>query len=522
MDVLAQDIGGDATRRSLGPLRRYWWLVLLGALVGLVAGAAGLTLAGKQYTATATVEVFQPPNQDAVNNARTNSRINMDNELQFMQSAQVGHRAQQLLASKTSVAELQKDMTAVVPANTSFLDVSFTARSRDKAAYGAHAFAQAYLDVRSDQAKASVAANQNSLTTDLNNQTAALARWSAIAAGSVATSAVHANAIAQVRVLQQSIANLNGRLAPLSAINTSAGAIVDDATPPGKPSKPVTSLYVGTGLFLGLMLGLGLALLAARRDRWVRNPQDVTSRAGRPVIASIPGPHRGTLTATLLTADAGSGEFDRLRLRLDSATPDRAASVVVTSPRPGAAAGFVAANLAASMARAGSDVVLLCTDPTSPAATILDLPEGPGLAGALTEGHSPTEVAVPVLNRPRLRAVPPGRDLAGALGKVSIQQVVALVDTLVSNGHRVVIEAAAVSAGTDAQELARRSGSALVAVESTKTAVPAVKTAFDELEQVGALVPGAVVVPALSEPTRAAASEDVAFDRAEATAQSRH
>jgi polysaccharide biosynthesis transport protein len=402
----------------------------------------------------------------------------------------------------TDLQVLEGQVTATVPANTSIIDVAFSAGTPQKAVAGSHAFAQAYLNVRTDQATTSIAAQRDALNKQLTTLQAAAAKYSGIAAASAATSTEHQYALTQLDILKTSIANVNAHLSPLDTIDPTAGVIIEDASLPTSPSKPIPGLYVGTGMFAGLVLGLALAIGAARLDRRVRRPEDVEQRAARPVIASIPRPTRGKPVGGMLSARTGSGEFDRLRLRLDSATPDRAGSVVVTAPQAGKGTSFVAGNLSLSMARAGSEVVLVSADPDSSVATMFGLQDNPGLSAALLEERTLDELAQPVAGRPRLRVVVPGRDLGDVFDRVPVQRVASLVDRLVKEGNRVIIEAPHVSQGTDAQELARWAGSALVVVELGTSKLPAVQHAFEELEQSGALVPGAVVVPTIPAPAK--------------------
>ncbi len=507
MDALARDIGDSDSVRSIGRIRRFWWLVLLGALLGLVAGSAAVALIQKQYTSATTVFVYPPTDQTQVSGARTNSNVNMDNELQFLTSVDVVTYAKGLLKVDTEADVLEKNLTATVPANTSVILVSFQASSPAKAQAYSHAFAQAYLDVRKDQGAKAVAAQTEKLTA----QQAALQKQVSQFAGEVAATAssapAHQNALVQLDILKSQISSVQGRLQQLAAIDPTAGDILQDATLPTAPSKPIPPLYVGTGIFVGLLLGLALAIGAARLDKRVRRPEDVEQRAARPVIAAIPRPSRGKAQGGVLTARTGSGEFDRLRLRLDSATPDRAASVVVTAPEAGYGTSFVVGNLGLSMARAGNEVVLLSADPSSTVATMFGLKDVPGLSSALLEDLSLDELAQPVAGRPRLRVVVPGRDLGDVFDRVPVQRVAAMVDRLVQDGYHVIIEAPEVRQGTDAQELARWAGSALVVVELGTTKLPVMQHAFDELEHSGALVLGAVVIPTVPAPTRPAAQE---------------
>jgi polysaccharide biosynthesis transport protein len=507
MDALARDIGDSDSVRSIGRIRRFWWLVLLGALLGLVAGSAAVTLIQKQYTSTTTVFVSPPTDQTQVSGARTNSNVNMDNELQFLTSVDVVKAAKDLMKIDTSADTLERGLTATVPANTSVIDVSYQAGTPTKAQQYSHAFAIAYLQVRTDQGEKAIAAQTEKLQSQLTALQKSVASYAGIVAATAASAPAHQNALVQLDILKNSISNVQQKLQQLQQVDPTAGDIIQDATVPTAPSKPIPGLYVGTGIFVGLVLGLALAILAARLDKRVRRPEDVEERAARPVIAAIPRPARGKPQGGVLSARTGSGEFDRLRLRLDSATPDRAASVVVTSPDRGYGRSFVAGNLGLSMARAGAEVVVLSADPESTVATMFGLKDTPGLSAALLEDRPLDELAQPVPGRPRLRVIVPGRDLADVFDRVPVQRVAAMVDQLVQEGHHVIIEAPDVRQGTDAQELARWAGSALVVVELGSTKLPAVRHSFDELESSGALVLGSVVIPSVPAPTRPTSTE---------------
>ena len=130
MDALAQDIGGVDAVRSFGQIRRYWWLALIGTLLGLVAGIVYTGAVAKAYSATTLIEVLPPPVQTSVTGARINSSVNMDNELQFASSISVAEAAKKLLKVDADAAYLQSQLSVIVPPNTSFLQVTFLAGSR--------------------------------------------------------------------------------------------------------------------------------------------------------------------------------------------------------------------------------------------------------------------------------------------------------------------------------------------------------------------------------------------------------
>ena len=449
--------------------------------------------------------VFPPPQQAVVIGSRLNSAVNMDIELQFAQSVEVAAAAAKLLGVTTDLTTLESQVTATVPPNTSVIDIAFAAATPQKARQGSHAFAEAYIQSRTDAAAADVAVQVEGLTKQIADNQAQLAVYTAQLTLPTSNK-TYQNAVSQSKVIENNLATLQARLSPLSTTDTTAGAIINDAQLPTSPSKPIPPLYIGAGMFAGLIFGLALAVLAARSDRRIRLAEDVEARVGRPVLAEITKPHRGKAVTGILTARSGSGEFDRLRLRLTSATLERVDSVLVCAADPGNAASFVAGNLAASQARSGQDVVLVSADPDSPTAALFGLDEGPGLGTLLRDEGPIDSMAQSVPGRPRLRVIVPGRDLSDVLEKVPVARIAALVDALVKSGHYVVVEAPPVSRGVEAQELAQRTGAAVVVAEIGVSKVPGVSSAFEELELMGAIVPGAVVVPTLPEVTRQAVS----------------
>jgi succinoglycan biosynthesis transport protein ExoP len=505
MDALARDIGSLDRTRSIGRIRRYWWLALLGAVLGVGAGAIYTSSVAKQYTGNTTLVVFPPPQQAVVIGSRLNSAVNMDNELQFAQSVEVAAAAAKLLGVTTDLTTLESQVTATVPPNTSVIDIAFAAATPQKARQGSHAFAEAYIQSRTDAAAADVAVQVEGLTKQIADNQTQLAVYTAQLTLPTSNK-TYQNAVSQSKVIENNLATLQARLSPLSTTDTTAGAIINDAQLPTSPSKPIPPLYIGAGMFAGLIFGLALAVLAARSDRRIRLAEDVEARVGRPVLAEITKPHRGKVVTGILTARSGSGEFDRLRLRLTSATLERVDSVLVCAADPGNAVSFVAGNLAASQARSGQDVVLVSADPDSPTAALFGLDEGPGLGTLLRDEGPIDSMAQSVPGRPRLRVIVPGRDLSDVLEKVPVARIGALVDALVKSGHYVVVEAPPVSRGVEAQELAQRTGAAVVVAEIGVSKVPGVSSAFEELELMGAIVPGAVVVPTLPAVTRQAVS----------------
>ena len=173
---------------------------------------------------------------------------------------------------------------------------------------------------------------------------------------------------------------------------------------------PITLL----GLGLGVLLGIGLALLFEMFDKRLRDTTEIEQAFNRPTLGAIPlspalvrgrrkaAPHvRGKARAL------GPGEmeaFHMLRANLRYFEADRAVnSVVVTSAAPGEGKSTVAWNLAAANANAGNRVLLIEAELRRP--TFVEefkLQTTKGLIHILADGADPSEVVVrlPVSSNP--------------------------------------------------------------------------------------------------------------------------
>jgi chain length determinant protein EpsF len=69
-------------------------------------------------------------------------------------------------------------------------------------------------------------------------------------------------------------------------------AVLNPAVPPLLPSKPKKLLNIAISIFLGSLLGIGLALLLELIDRRVRSSEDVSEGLGIPVLATFSNPQQ--------------------------------------------------------------------------------------------------------------------------------------------------------------------------------------------------------------------------------------
>ncbi len=257
--------------------------------MGIAGGVALLVVTPKEYASVAQVQVLPTGVQDQVNQVSSRQRepLNLDTEAQIAHSATVASKAAEIL-KKPDSEELREQVTVDVPPNSAILSIWFTAGDPISAAAGAQAFADAYLRNRSLSAAQTLAAQMKALSTKLHELDGELGK----AAENVATlphgSAARVVAEHQQSVLGRQVYSLTLKYDALKTIAVTPGAVISQSRPPSAPSAPSVPLYLGSGLFLGLLAGAGAAFGRDRLDTRVRAAADVERLTTLPLLADIP------------------------------------------------------------------------------------------------------------------------------------------------------------------------------------------------------------------------------------------
>jgi capsular polysaccharide biosynthesis protein/Mrp family chromosome partitioning ATPase len=479
----------------LGWLRRRWWILVAGTLVGLAAAAGFTAVQPRAYTSTTSVLVRQ-----IGPDANPNAKVNLDTEAQVIRSSAVATRAQVLMRTEESPQSLVRRVRVTIPPNAQTMNVSFEADTAERARDGSHSFAQAYLDLRVDIARrdleTEIAALQKQVD-DVNRQLS-------VVAGKIA--ALQPNTVDRQRaeadrnVLIGQLANLNARLSPLLATPLDPGSIITDAPLPTKPSSPNRTLNLGSGFGAGLLLGIALALLLDRLDTRVRRGRDIADRLGLPVLLEVPD--RIPSPILLPAKDRLSRELGRLRNVLLTTVADppgvRGRLLLLSAATPGAATGFVVGNLAAAYARTGAQVAVLSTNPNSPLARMVGADARFGLADVLRRDVTALQALTAVPTLPQLRVLVPGNiDPEAELPVAGLLEVLA---ELSGRFDHVLIETPPPAVAVEAQALSSHVDAVILIAEARHTDSKEISTAVRQFEQVNAEVIGAVLVSHMSSP----------------------
>ena len=273
--------------------------------------------------------------------------------------------------------------------------------------------------------------------------------------------------------------------------------IVQQADLPDAPSSPRPAADAALGLLLGLVVGVGVALLRARLDTRVRDVQGAADASGAPVLASVafdPDIARRPLVVRDDPRDVRAEAYRTLRTNLRySAVDGLVATLVVTSAGQGEGKTATACNLALALADGGASVVLVDADLRRPqVAERMSLEGAVGLTDVLIGRVELDDVTQP-WGRSSLTvlasgAIPPNpSELLGSRG------MVALLEHLASRFDHVVVDAPPVLPVTDAALLAPLTDGALLVAAHGRTDAGALAGAREALDRVQARVVGTVL-----------------------------
>jgi uncharacterized protein involved in exopolysaccharide biosynthesis/Mrp family chromosome partitioning ATPase len=502
-------------------LRRRWWVVALAAFLGLAGAVAYTALIPATYTSAASVYV-RPLSTDASQTAgsKATGGVDLDTEAQVVQSASVATLAGQMMNSTQSASAVVSRIRVTVPANSQILQISCTGRTPSSAAQCAHAFATAYLQNRSATATSLI---QSQLTSLQQREDALQLKITAVTVKIKAMprgSSKRITANSELTSDSNQLSALSSHIASLidQGADTSGGRIITDAVTPQHPSNPRLSVYLPSGLAAGLLIGLVIAFWRDRSDERVRGSRDVETVLHLPVLLDLSrtrghsrghsGGHPGG-RAHLSVAEPRSrtGQaFAELGHSVVATLGQGNHVVLVAGASAGHAGSAVATNLAAALARTGSEAILVCADLRgSITPQLFGLTTGPGLAEVVIGRANIAEAERHPAEVPQLRVITPGVD--GHLASYHLQRDVTeqLVSRLRARARYVILEAPPLADGADVYALAQLVDAAVVAIEVPRTLRDDVREGVRQLDRMGAAVLGAVLLPSLGNATPPAA-----------------
>ena len=268
---------------------------------------------------------------------------------------------------------------------------------------------------------------------------------------------------------------------------------------PGAPVRPRTSTNTLLGLAVGLMLAAGIAFLIEYLDDSVKSSDDVTRVLELSVLGNVVRFPKGTTNPLVaLTAPRAPyvEAYRNLRTNLQFSMlvdAERAATLVVSSAEPGECKSTTVANLATVMAQMDKRVILVDTDLRRPTQHhIFNVPAEPGLTDVflneLTLEQAIIKTAVPNLDVLTSGKLPPNP--AELIASAWMEKLITL---LKARYDIVLFDSPPVLPVTDAALLASKTKHLLLVVSAGKTRTDSLRRAREALKQVDAKIVGVVL-----------------------------
>jgi len=266
---------------------------------------------------------------------------------------------------------------------------------------------------------------------------------------------------------------------------------------PDKPSSPKILQNLGIGLIVGLLLGLGVAVLRHVLDTKIRNEDDVRSLSGSPILGVVAYDQDVSSHPVILRDQplaAPSEAVRRLRTNLQFIDfANRPRSIVISSSIPGEGKSTIAINLAVSLADTGARVILVDADLRRPSvAEYVGIEGGVGLTTVLI-GRAEVEDVVQPLGKTSLDLLPAGQippNPSELLGSMAMAE---LLDRLSASYDMVLLDSPPLLPVTDAVVLSNLAGGALVVVGVDRIHRPQLQQSLESLETAGAHLFGIVM-----------------------------
>ena len=443
-------------------LWRRRWMIVLTVIVAVGASIGYDAVTTPVYQATAQLQLtpqisaalLQATNSSAGSAANA---VDVPTDIQIMNSSSVSSAVKKRVPRAPGVSASQVGTTNVV-------DVSVRSTSASLAAVAANTYASVYIQQQQRQAiDALNNAEQivQSRISGINSQIAGVQQQISTAAAKDQPALQ-----AQLSALQTQLVAFQSQLSEYqfaASLNTGGGQIVGRATVPTKAADPTPVVNGVIAFIVGLVVGMGIALLREYYDESIRTKDDLERvTAGLPTLGLIPaiGDWRSTDDAYLVSKSAPlsppAEAYRSLRTSIQFLGLDRSLRTLqFTSPNAADGKTTTLANTAVAMAQAGERVVVVCCDLRRPRVhEFFGLSNAVGFTSVVLGTAELEEALQPVPEVPGLHLLPsgprppnPSELLSGRRAQTIFNQLGSMVDV-------VLIDSPPVLPVTDASVLA--------------------------------------------------------------------
>ncbi len=490
--------------------RRAMTIAIVTALTAAVVVIAGFVLP-PIYTSSATVRIILDVGVTDTDFRETYGERLMDTYARILMSRPVLEGIAKQLSMSATFAQLSDKVKVDVIPNTELMTITV----HDNNPTTARDFANGLVAVLVEQAKSAYSTAGKSSRQVLEEQLAAMQKelendrqqLAAEPAGNASETQTEA-LTNLLKIKEDAYARLlnNYELARMDeALRTNSVVVVEPATLPKIPSNALGLTEIGLGFVVGLVGGIGLALVLENLDTSIHSPQQAESLTHLPLLGVVP---RGLL------APGSSGKAKRASKRASIAESYRLLSInlqslgrkanvrtiLITSATPREGKTTVAANLAQILAESCATVFLIEGNLRRPTVGKLFCTDGkPGLSSLLAEpellnGETLGEVLYHADERPTLFVLGGGSTPPNPAALLTSPAMDKLIADAGAQAQTTLFDAPAVLGLPDVSILAPKADGVILVVAQGFSRQEQVQAALKQLEAIQARVLGLIFV----------------------------
>jgi capsular exopolysaccharide synthesis family protein len=283
-------------------------------------------------------------------------------------------------------------------------------------------------------------------------------------------------------------------------LRTSNVRVLDAARPAYVPVRPDLSKALTLAMLVGLLMGLGVALLLELMDNSVFSQVDVEQRVGVPflgLVPMIPDPKEAGTRDLYVHHHPKSSIAEccrAIRTNVLFMSPERPLkTILVTSTAPQEGKSTSVINLGISMAQSGNRVVLVDTDMRRPRLhKAFQIPNDVGVS-TIVVGEGALDAAVKSTDVPGLFVVPCGPIPPNPAELLHTQAFAKLLEDLGKRFDRIILDSPPIHPVADAIVLATQAEGVVLILKAGLTNRTLAKRAVRALRDVKAKVYGAIL-----------------------------
>lgn len=424
----------------LTALRKLWWVVVIGGVLGAVGSFGLASLQTPLYTATSSlhISIGQGGSATDLNQGSSYTQSQMLSYAQLVKGSLVLQPVIDELDLETTPSALSHSISVSIPRDTSTMTIAATAADPQQAADIAAATSERLIDVLYEE----------------------------------------------------------GPRAEDGSPSVTV-AIYDEAVQPRYQSSPDRDRDALLGGVIGGMVGIALALFIGLLDTRIRNEAILVEAGGDPVLGAVskaPLLHPRAFGVALEPLSRTAEDFHRIRSALTYVNvSSRVRVLLVTAAMSGEGKSTVSANLAMTLAGLRHSVLLIDADLRRPRVHLHAGIDGSvGLTSVLLE-QVPLEVATHPVSGTTLDVLPAGEIPPNPAEMLTSPRMEELIATVSGKYDYVIIDTPPTLSVADANLLAPIVDGVLLVVDATKTRRAALAESMKSLELGGARILGTVL-----------------------------